>query len=74
MLDQTITQNQTALQHQDYQNVLQRLAELQPNIDAFFEQVMVNVEDAALKVNRLQLLAKLNQTLSAVADLSLLQA
>jgi len=58
----------------DYTASLQTLAALRAPVDAFFEHVMVNAEDAALKVNRLGLLATLHQAMNRVADLSRLVA
>jgi glycyl-tRNA synthetase beta chain len=49
---------------------LQRLAALRGPVDAFFEQVMVNADDPALRVNRLALLHTLHQAMNRVADLS----
>jgi len=42
-------------------------------IDAFFEKVMVNVEDKELRINRLSMLEKLRELFLRVADISLLQ-
>jgi len=39
-------------------------------VDAFFDGVMVNAEDAALRANRLALLATLHAAMNRVADLS----
>jgi glycyl-tRNA synthetase beta chain len=54
----------------DYAASLQALAELKAPVDTFFEDVMVNAEDPALKANRLGLLATLHQAMNRVADLS----
>lgn len=54
----------------DYTNSLKALAALKAPVDDFFDNVMVNAEDAALKANRLGLLATLHQTMNRVADLS----
>ena len=54
----------------DYAGNLQALAALKTPVDAFFENVMVNAEDSALKANRLGLLATLHQAMNRVADLS----
>ena len=54
----------------DYTASLQALAALKAPVDAFFDHVMVNVDDVALKNNRLGLLAILHQTMNRVADLS----
>jgi glycyl-tRNA synthetase beta chain len=54
----------------DYTANLQALAALKNPVDAFFDKVMVNAEDPALKANRLGLLATLHQAMNRVADLS----
>ena len=58
----------------DYTAELQALAALKSPVDAFFDAVMVNVDDAALRANRLGLLARLHQAMNRVADLSKLAA
>jgi glycyl-tRNA synthetase beta chain len=54
----------------DYTANLQALAGLKEPVDAFFDKVMVNAEDPALKANRLGLLATLHSAMNRVADLS----
>ncbi len=54
----------------DYTASLQALATLREPVDAFFDNVMVNVDDPALKANRQGLLATLYQAMNRVADLS----
>ena len=49
---------------------LLELAALRAPVDAFFESVMVNTEDPALRANRLGLLAELHAAMNRVADLS----
>lgn len=56
-----------------YQEALEELANLREPVDAFFDKVMVNAEDEALRINRLTLLAKLRELFLQVADISLLQ-
>jgi glycyl-tRNA synthetase beta chain len=56
----------------DYAAALTRLASLRPTVDAFFDGVMVNAEDPALRNNRLALLAQLRAQFSRIADLSCL--
>jgi glycyl-tRNA synthetase beta chain len=56
----------------DYTMVLARLSQLQPPIDAFFESVLVNAEDPAVRGNRLALLGQLKAQLSTIADIALL--
>lgn len=58
----------------DYTASLQALAALKAPVDAFFDGVMVNADNPALKANRLALLNQLRQTMNRVADLSKLAA
>lgn len=58
----------------DHTASLQALAALKQPVDAFFDKVMVNAEDAALRANRLGLLATLHAAMNRVADLSKLAA
>ena len=59
-----------AFERGDYAASLQALAALKTPVDAFFESVMVNAEDPALRANRLGLLATLHAAMNRVADLS----
>ncbi len=61
-------------EQRDYTTALNRLAALRPQVDAFFTEVMVMADDAAVKANRLALLARLRGLFLQVADISLLQA
>ena len=54
----------------DYTASLQALAALKAPVDDFFDNVMVNADDPALKANRLALLNQLHQAMNRVADLS----
>ncbi|MCC4604502.1 glycine--tRNA ligase subunit beta [Xanthomonas campestris] len=56
-----------ALHRHDYVAVLARLARLRPQVDAFFDGVMVNADDPQLRANRLALLKKLGDRLGSVA-------
>ncbi len=56
-----------ALAQKDYVSVLGRLARLRPQVDAFFDGVMVNADDLALRGNRLALLRTLGDRLGGVA-------
>ena len=58
----------------DHTASLQALAALRTPVDAFFDGVMVNADDAALKANRLGLLKSLHEAMNRVADLSRLAA
>jgi glycyl-tRNA synthetase beta chain len=63
-----------AFENGDYAASLQALATLKAPVDDFFDRVMVNAEDPALRANRLGLLATLHQAMNRVADLSRLAA
>jgi glycyl-tRNA synthetase beta chain len=67
-------QADAAFERGDYAASLQSLAALKAPVDAFFDQVMVNAEDVALRNNRLGLLAILHQAMNRVADISKLSA
>jgi glycyl-tRNA synthetase beta chain len=54
----------------DYQGAITSLATLRQPVDKFFEAVLVNDPDAAIRVNRLSLLTKLRDTMRQVADFS----
>jgi glycyl-tRNA synthetase beta chain len=56
----------------DYVGLLKRLAALREPVDRFFDDVMVMVDDAPTKANRLALLARLRGLFLRVADISLL--
>ncbi len=56
----------------DYGKILNQLASLREPVDAFFEHVMVMVDNEAVKNNRLRLLARLQRLLQGAADISLL--
>jgi glycyl-tRNA synthetase beta chain len=58
----------------DYSESLQALAALRAPVDSFFDVVMVNADDPALRANRLGLLAMLHAAMNQVADLSKLSA
>ena len=57
----------------DYTPALTALAALRAPIDSFFDTVMVNADDLAIRQNRLNLLASLRALFLAVADISQLQ-
>ena len=58
----------------DYAGMLKALAPLKLPVDRFFDEVMVNVDDAKLRANRLGLLSALRATMNRVADISKLTA
>lgn len=53
-----------------YTDLLKGLAPMKAPVDRFFEDVMVNVEDARVRANRLALLWRLHRTMNMVAELS----
>ncbi len=66
-VEQAIADTDDALKTRDYVAVLGRLARLRPQVDTFFEKVMVNADDAAVRSNRLALLQRLADRLGSVA-------
>jgi glycyl-tRNA synthetase beta chain len=65
---------EAAFKSGDYAASLQELATLREPVDTFFDNVMVNAEDSALRTNRLSLLSQLHQAMNRVADISKLAA
>ena len=63
---------QNALALREYQTALTALASLREPVDAFFTDVMVMADDAAVRANRLKLLQDLAQLMNGVADISCL--
>jgi len=60
----------THVARQRYAEALKALASVRAEVDQFFDKVMVNVDDLALRDNRLGLLKALFEQLNAVADIS----
>jgi glycyl-tRNA synthetase beta chain len=58
----------------EYQEALQLLANIKPAVDRFFTEVMVMVDDAAVRNNRAALLQQLGTLMNRVADISKLAA
>ncbi|HEY0334863.1 MAG TPA: glycine--tRNA ligase subunit beta [Stenotrophomonas sp.] len=73
-VEAAIGDTDAALHRHDYVAVLARLALLRTQVDAFFEAVMVNAEDPALRGNRLSLLQRLGDRLGSVAAIEHLSA
>jgi len=57
----------------EYKKIMHVLAQLRPDVDIFFDKVMVNVDNEAVRENRLSLLYRLNKLFLHIADLSKLQ-
>ncbi|HHE9442864.1 TPA: glycine--tRNA ligase subunit beta [Haemophilus influenzae 10810] len=67
------TEVQPLIAQGDYTAVLDKLANLRTPVDSFFDNVMVNAEDPALRQNRLAILNTLQGLFLQVADISVLQ-
>ncbi len=61
---------QAAVEKEDFAAAMKALSALRAPVDGFFEGVLVNAEDPALRRNRLLLLSRFSDALSAVADFS----
>jgi glycyl-tRNA synthetase beta chain len=59
-----------AIAMQDFEGAMRALAKLRAPVDTFFDAVMVNVEDEAVRANRLALLARIRAATGQVADFS----
>ena len=67
------TEVQPLIAQGDYTAVLDKLANLRAPVDSFFDNVMVNAEEPALRQNRLAILNTLQDLFLQVADISVLQ-
>ncbi len=61
-----------ALAAEDFTRAMHHLAHLRAPVDAFFDKVMVNAPDAAVRMTRLRLLTQVRDTANRVADFSLI--
>ena len=59
-----------AVKNEDFESAMAALATLRKPVDAFFDNVLVNDEDEAVRANRLALLDRIRTTTSGVADFS----
>jgi glycyl-tRNA synthetase beta chain len=59
-----------AVAAEDFEGAMRAMAKLRPHVDAFFDKVTVNVDDKALRENRLRLLNEIRAATRAVADFS----
>jgi glycyl-tRNA synthetase beta chain len=73
-LDEAAPAVSAALEHEDFAAAMAALAKLRHPVDAFFDKVVVNESDAALRRNRLGLLARLKALTDRVADLSKIES
>jgi glycyl-tRNA synthetase beta chain len=60
----------SAVDKEDFASAMTAIAKLRPRVDAFFDKVTVNVDDKALRENRLRLLNEIREATRAVADFS----
>jgi glycyl-tRNA synthetase beta chain len=60
----------TTVGKEDFAAAMRAMAKLRPRVDAFFDKVTVNVDDKALRENRLKLLNEIREATRAVADFS----
>jgi glycyl-tRNA synthetase beta chain len=59
-----------AVENENFEAAMRAMASLRPHVDAFFGKVTVNVDDKALRENRLKLLNEIRAATRAVADFS----
>jgi glycyl-tRNA synthetase beta chain len=59
-----------AVAAEDFAAAMRAMSKLRPHVDTFFDKVTVNVDDAALRENRLKLLNQIREATRAVADFS----
>ncbi|MDO8454025.1 MAG: hypothetical protein Q7S59_05595 [Sulfurimonas sp.] len=59
----------SAHEYSSYEEELDALLGLKPELDKFFEDVMVNAEDEAIKVNRKSLVASIYKSIYKIADI-----
>ena len=69
-LDGAMPKVEKALAAEDFVAAMAALAELRGPLDAFFDKVTVNADDAALRLNRLNLLTRIRSAMDRVADFS----
>lgn len=58
------------IQNKEFSQALEKIVEIKPAVDDFFDDVMVMVEDVALRTNRLHLLYQISGLFSGLADFS----
>ena len=59
-----------AIEQEDFTSAMAALAALRGPVDAFFDEVTVNADDAELRANRLRLLSGIRTTMGTIADFS----
>lgn len=69
-LEKALPAARAAVEKEEFAAAMKALSGLRAPVDAFFEKVLVNAEEPSLRRNRLLLLSRLREALSAVADFS----
>jgi glycyl-tRNA synthetase beta chain len=69
-IDAATAEAKRAVEKEDFAAAMSAMAKLRPAVDAFFDKVTVNVEDKALRENRLKLLNEIRTATRAGADFS----
>jgi glycyl-tRNA synthetase beta chain len=72
-INQVKTEASAAVANEDFAGAMSVIAKLRPAVDAFFERVKVNDDDAKVRENRLKLLNEIRAATRAVADFSKIQ-
>jgi glycyl-tRNA synthetase beta chain len=72
-IDQANAEASDAVAREDFATAMSAMAELRPAVDAFFDKVKVNDDDAKVRENRLKLLNEIRAATRAVADFSKIQ-
>jgi glycyl-tRNA synthetase beta chain len=69
-LEQSLARVGAAIEAEEFVVAMSALSELRVPVDTFFDVVIVNAKDAALRANRLKLLSEIRTTMNKVADFS----
>jgi glycyl-tRNA synthetase beta chain len=72
-IDQVKAEAGAAVAKEDFAGAMSAMAKLRPAVDAFFDKVKVNDDDAQVRENRLKLLNEIRAATRAVADFSKIQ-
>ncbi len=72
-IDQVKVEASAAVAREDFAGAMSAMAKLRPAVDAFFDRVKVNDDDAKVRENRLMLLNEIRAATRAVADFSKIQ-
>lgn len=72
-IDQVKAEASAAVAKEDFAGAMSAMAKLRPAVDAFFDKVKVNDDDARVRENRLKLLNEIRAATRAVADFSKIQ-